>query len=107
LLPETVDLGFREAQILAKLAPELDRYGMEIEPFGGNTFVVKTLPSLLDNGKIPSIISQMVEKAAELGVNAETDTIMDECLMVMACHNAVRAHQRLSDVQIKSMLEAT
>jgi DNA mismatch repair protein MutL len=105
LLPETVDLGFREAQILAKLAPELDRYGMEIEPFGGNTFVVKTLPSLLDNGKIPSIISQMVEKAAELGVNAETDTIMDECLMVMACHNAVRAHQRLSDVQIKSMLE--
>ena len=30
---------------------------------------------------------------------------MDGCLMVMACHNAIRAHQRLGDAHIKAMLE--
>jgi DNA mismatch repair protein MutL len=105
LLPETIDLGFREAQILEKLAPELDRYGLEIEPFGGNTFVVKSMPTLLYSGDIPAMITELVEKAAELGVHAPMDTLLDECLMVMACHNAIRAHQRLGEAQIKAMLE--
>jgi DNA mismatch repair protein MutL len=105
LLPETIDLGFREAQILERLAPELDRYGLEIEPFGGNTFVVKAIPTLLDSGDIPALVTQLVEKTAEIGVGAELETILDKCLMVMACHNAIRAHQQLTDMQIKAMLE--
>jgi len=104
LMPETIDLGFREAQILEKVAPEMDRYGLEIEPFGGNTFVVKAVPTLLDSSEIPAMITQLVEKTAEIGVAAEMASILDGCLMVMACHNAVRAHQQLSDVQIKAML---
>jgi DNA mismatch repair protein MutL len=105
LMPETIDLGFREAQILEKLAPELDRYGLEIEPFGGNTFVVKAVPTLLDNAGIPELVTQIAEKTAEIGVGAEMETIMDACLMLMACHNAIRAHQQLSEKQIKAMLE--
>ena len=105
LLPETIDLGFREAQILEKLVPELDRYGLEIEPFGGNTFVVKAVPTLLDSGGISALVTQLVEKTAEIGVGAEMETIMDGCIMVMACHNAIRAHQQLTEDQIKAMLE--
>ena len=105
LLPETIDLGFREAQILEKLVPELDRYGLEIEPFGGNTFVVKAVPILLHSGGISALVTQLVEKTAEIGVGAEMETIMDGCIMVMACHNAIRAHQQLTEVQIKAMLE--
>ena len=105
LLPETIDLGFRETQILEKLAPELDRFGLEIEPFGGNTFVVKAVPTLLDSSGISGMVTQLVEKTAEIGVGAELETILDECLMVMACHHAIRAHQRLTETQIKAMLE--
>ena len=104
LLPETIDLGFQEAQILEKLAPELDRYGLEIEPFGGNTFVVKSMPTLLHSGDIPALITALVEKTAEIGIHAGLEKILDECLMVMACHNAIRAHQRLNEAQIKAML---
>ena len=40
------------------------------------------------------------------GVSKEDiGTILDGCLMVMACHHAIRAHQRLSDVQITAMLD--
>ena len=104
LMPETIDLGFREAQILERLAPELDRYGLEIEPFGGNTFVVKAIPTLLDSGDIPALVLQLVEKTVEIGVGAELESILDGCLMVMACHHAIRANQQLSEAQIKAML---
>ncbi len=105
LLPETIDLGFRETQILEKLAPELDRFGFEIEHFGGNTFVVKAVPTLLDHAAISGLVTQLVEKTAEIGVGAEMETILDACLMVMACHNAIRAHHRLTETQIKVMME--
>ena len=104
LLPETIDLGFREAQILHKLSPALDRYGLEIEPFGGNTFVVKALPALLDSSNLAGLVTQLVEETAEIGVSAEMETIMDGCLKVLACHNAIRAHQQLTQAQIKAML---
>ena len=105
LLPETIDLGFREAQILEKLAPQLEPYGLEIEPFGGNTFVIKAIPTLLDSSDIPALVTELVEKTADIGVTAEMDTILDGCLMVMACHHAIRAHQRLDEAQIKAMFE--
>ena len=49
LIPETIDLGYREAKILEKLIPDLNELGLEIEPFGGDTFVVKSVPALLKN----------------------------------------------------------
>lgn len=105
LMPETIDVGFREAQILERLAPELDRYGLEIEPFGGTTFVVKAIPTLLDSGDISNLVVQLVEKTAQIDAEAELESILDECLMVMACHHAIRAHQQLSGAQIEAMLE--
>ena len=41
LVPETIELGFREAGVLAEILPDLKELGLEVEPFGGNTFVVK------------------------------------------------------------------
>jgi DNA mismatch repair protein MutL len=67
--------------------------------------VVKAMPTLLNSGDIAGLITEIVEKTAEIGIHAQLDKILDGCLMVMACHNAIRAHQRLSDAQIKAMLE--
>ncbi len=47
LVPESVELGYREAGVLEKLIPDLAELGLDIEPFGGNTFVVKSVPPLL------------------------------------------------------------
>jgi DNA mismatch repair protein MutL len=105
LMPETVDLGFEEARILEPLIPRLDALGLELEPFGGTTFVIKSIPVLLDDRRIGPIVTELVEKAAEIGLESDPETILDTCRMVMACHNAVRANQRLQPEQITRMLE--
>jgi DNA mismatch repair protein MutL len=105
LLPETVELGFEEARILEALIPRLDALGLELEPFGGTTFVVKSIPVLLDNRQVARIITEMVEKAAEIGLESDPEVVLKACRMVMACHNAVRANQRLGSEQMTRMLE--
>ncbi len=104
LMPETVELGFAEAPILEKLIPRLDEMGLEIEPFGGTTFVVKSVPVLLDDQNIEQVVTELVDKAGEIGLQNGLEKVMDRCRMVMACHNAIRANQRLTEAQIQQML---
>jgi len=100
-----VELGFAEAQILETLIPRLDALGLELEPFGGTTFVVKSVPVLLDDRHIGRVITELVEKAAEIDLESDPEQILDACRMVMACHNAVRANQHLTREQIAHMLK--
>lgn len=104
LIPETIDLGYREAKILERLIPNLFNLGLEISPFGGDTFVVKAVPLLLKNKEIKPLVIEMVEKAAQIGFSSGMETVLDQCLELMACHGAIRANQRLSDKEIQELL---
>jgi DNA mismatch repair protein MutL len=105
LIPETIDLGYREADILTKLIPDLKELGLAIEPFGGNTFVVKTVPALLGNREVKPLVIEIVEKMAQIGFTPGLEKAIDQCLLLMACHGAIRANQHLSDRQIKELLD--
>jgi DNA mismatch repair protein MutL len=105
LIPETFDLGYREGKILEKLIPDLNELGLEIEPFGGDTFVVKSVPALLKDRAVKPLVIEMVEKMAQIGFTPGLEKAIDACLMLMACHGAIRGNQRLSDKEIKGLLE--
>lgn len=104
LLPETIDLPYQEAEILTRILPELQKYGLEVEPFGGNTFVVKSLPALLSGREVKPLIIEIVEKLAETGFSAGISDAVDKCLIIMACHGSIKANQHLSNEQIQAIL---
>jgi len=104
LVPETVELGYREACVLEKMIPQLKDIGLDIEPFGGNTFVVKAVPVLLSGREVKPVLIEIVEKIAETGAAPGLDTALDQARMVMACHAAIRANQTLSGTQIRGLL---
>jgi DNA mismatch repair protein MutL len=105
LIPETIDLNYREAAVLDKLIPELSAIGFEIEPFGGDTFVIKSVPALLGEREIKSLVVEMVEKWIEDGSGDVAEKAMDDGIKLIACHGAIRANQRITDMEIKAMLE--
>jgi len=104
LVPETIELGYREAGVLEKLIPQLSELGLEIEPFGGNTFVVKAVPVLLAGREIKPVLIEIVEKIAETGAASGLGEALDQSHTVLACHAAIRANQALSQTQIKGLL---
>ncbi|MBN1930823.1 MAG: DNA mismatch repair endonuclease MutL [Desulfobacterales bacterium] len=104
LIPETIDLGYREAQLLERLIPDLLSMGLEIEPFGGHTFAVKSIPALLSGRDVKSLVVEIIEKIAGLGVTKDLKKTIDPCLMLMACHGAIRAGQNLTIEEIKALI---
>ena len=104
LVPESIELGYREAGVLEKIIPDLASLGLDIEPFGGNTFVIKSIPPQLAERDAKSLVVDIVEKIVEIGFSSGLAELLAECRMVMACHGAIRANQALSNAQIKGLL---
>ncbi|MDY6791468.1 MAG: DNA mismatch repair endonuclease MutL [Thermodesulfobacteriota bacterium] len=105
LIPETIDMGYLEAEMLTGLIPEFEKFGLEMEHFGGNTFVVKSVPGILSGKPVKPLIMEMVEKMIQTGFSPGLEKAMDELMISMACHSAIRANQPLTDAQIKGLLD--
>ncbi len=105
LMPETVELGYRQAPAMEKLLPELNSMGFEIEHFGGETFAVKSVPSELAERQIAPLIADIAEAAESTGGGGGMADLIEQCIIVMACHGAIRANQALSQQEMSSLLK--
>jgi DNA mismatch repair protein MutL len=105
LIPERLELSHREAGILDTLLKDLGDIGVEIEPFGGRTYLVRSVPDILAGKPVGPLVMEIIEKVAEIGLASGLHRAVDECLIIMACHGAIRARERLSDEQMKALLK--
>ncbi len=104
LVPETVELGFREAQALEILVPHLGELGLDVEPFGGGTMVVKSIPGFLAGRDIRPLLIEMAEMASSSAGPTDPQEVLDFCRQRAACHGAIRAGQALSPAQMQALL---
>ncbi|MBU0993619.1 MAG: DNA mismatch repair endonuclease MutL [Proteobacteria bacterium] len=105
LVPETLELGYQEAALLEKLIPNLQLLGVEVEPFGGNTFIIKSVPALLADREIKPVVIEMVEKMLDADFSKGLEEKLDQCLIIMACHSVIRARQPLTEKEMRVLLE--
>lgn len=105
LIPETLECGIRETRILEAVIPDLHEYGLDIELFGRNTFVIKAIPALLPPSEARNLVCDIMDRLSENEHAAPSADRVDACLKLMACHGAIRAGQPLSFEQIKSLIQ--
>lgn len=105
LIPENFDLNPSEVDILKNYLQELEKFGFEIEHFGGNTFVTKAKPVLFAN-KVPmkSFIMDLINDVLNQGHMSTLQDKLEHTLASMACHHAIRAHHLLNKDQMSGLL---
>ena len=104
LVPETVDLGFQEAQVIQSLMPHLRELGFGVEPFGGSTVVVKSVPGFLAGREVRPLLVEIAEAASATEGLPKPDEALDVCRQRAACHGAIRAGQTLTVEQMQKLL---
>jgi DNA mismatch repair protein MutL len=104
LIPVRIETSLKDGRILLENIDQITRMGFELEHFGGNSFLLRSAPSALVNVDWESFIADLIPvlgKDSTLNV----DKTLDDLLILMACHGAIKAGQRLSQREMTSLLE--
>ncbi len=101
LSPLTLELTPRQAETLASQPKALVELGFEIEPFGGETYLVRAVPAMLAEGDIAQAVADILDELAEGG---EVEMVGEKALVTLVCHSAVRAGKTLSLEEMRDLI---
>lgn len=105
MMPLTMMFGHREALVLENKLDEMRSMGFEIEPFGKDTFVVRTIPALIAEKNYEQILRDTVEELAELTATRRLLVQRDAIITTTACKMAVKAGDRLAPEEMIRLIE--
>lgn len=107
LLPATLELSPAQSAALNDLKPILDRVGVSCEPIGPRTIAVHSFPTFLfERGVEPhEFLMPLFEKVEADGLPPGREEALHEVLDMMACKAAIKAGDKLSEVEIRDLLK--
>lgn len=105
LFPVSIELSHREQAVLEDALDMLHQYGLELEPFGGTTYLLKAVPALLTKADYKKLLYDIIDQLSENTNSISIEQKLDEVLILMACHASIRAHQRLQREQIAALFQ--
>ncbi|NLX19997.1 MAG: DNA mismatch repair endonuclease MutL [Desulfobulbus sp.] len=107
LFPVTVELTPTQAETLERRVEEVTALGLQVEPFGENTWVIKGVPSLMRHVEPIGLLLEILD-ALRGSIQQESGRpvpqAIDDVLASMACKAAVKAGNRLQPVEMLALL---
>jgi DNA mismatch repair protein MutL len=104
LVPVTVHVSEREADMVEVHAARLDSLGISCDRSGPQTVVIRKVPTLLQQADMKRLLQDVLSELASDGKSAKIESEMDEVLSTMACHGSVRANRQLNIAEMNALL---
>ncbi len=102
LLPLQFELSSGEKRILEQKGGVLWKLGIQLEHFGGSTFILRTVPVMLDRLNWKEFLPELIASLDEVGFDEER--VFEAAIATMACHGAIRAQDTVTDSEISALL---
>lgn len=101
-VPLTLELPPAWRGRLEEIRPSLEEAGFNLEPFGDNSYILRSVPFPLEGGGergIHDFLEELLQGEPEPGLENR-----ERVLRTMACHQAVKARQPLSSAEAGQLL---
>ena len=105
LTPLLIDLSPAERQALIPHAATLEKFGLEIEEFGGDSVRLSALPAVLDPTECEAAIRALAGDLEGLDRGSRVEEALRRIAATMACHAAVKANYPLTMEKMRYILE--
>ena len=102
--PVVVTLSGSQRQIVEEISEHLRQIGFEIEPFGGNEYVIKVVPTELFGISEKEMLFDIIDQYSLEGKKATPDTVLSK-LATMACKAAIKGNMNISLLEAKALIE--
>jgi DNA mismatch repair protein MutL len=98
-----LELTRREMDTLERIASLLDELGIEIEPFGSQTFLIRTLPASLPAQDAVDLVTTLLQEGSQIRGNENEQR--ERLAMKAACTSAIKAGDPLTMEQAQRLLD--
>jgi DNA mismatch repair protein MutL len=105
LAPVLIELSPAQRQSLAPHAATLERFGLEIEEFGGDSVRLCAVPAVLDPSACEAAVRALAEDLEGLDRGSRVEDALRRIAATMACHAAVKANYPLTMEKMRYILE--
>ncbi|HJU04783.1 MAG TPA: DNA mismatch repair endonuclease MutL [Nitrospiraceae bacterium] len=105
LIPESIEAPPHGAVLLGQHLSDLAKLGLDIEPFGGTSFVIRSVPALLGRVDYAGLVHDLVDDLAQWNSTTSLEARVRPILASLACHAAVRAGRPMEPLEMKRLIE--
>jgi DNA mismatch repair protein MutL len=105
LVPMVLDLAPSACQALINRTAELERFGFELEGFGGGTINVTAVPALLKIEDSSKALLALADDLEGLDRGAQVQDALQRIAATTACHAAVKANYPLTYEKMTHILD--
>lgn len=104
LVPQQLELSKEELALISENSEIFENLGFEIEPFGGNTFVVQAVPAFLSREDIDVVIKGVLDDIINKKNPSKLQGKTEEIITYMSCRSAIKFGQKLSLDEMQALI---
>jgi DNA mismatch repair protein MutL len=105
LIPETVNLNYAQFKVVSDRSPLFADLGFEIETFGGQTIILRSVPLTLVNLNYQQIIVDLIDQFINFETFKDPAEIKEAFITTMACRTAVKAGDNLNHLEMEALVK--
>lgn len=104
LLPVHIKLDFAQMAEFEEHSHEFLNLGLEVEKFGEDSVVVRSVPRFLASVNLESLIADLISDLSTHGRSESALKLHEHVCATMACHSSIRAGQKMNLEEIQALL---
>lgn len=105
MVPHNYEASNEELALLEALAPALARAGFEAEPFGGNNWVIQSVPVLFEKLNVPAFLRDLLDDVGQGDLPKQVERLLDKINARASCRAAVKAGDPLNTNEMQRLVD--
>lgn len=105
LIPLTLTYSSSEYVLIESYREQLAACGVFLEPFGHNSFIVRSHPQWFPKGEEATIIEEMIKQVLTMK-KVDIKQLREKAAIMMSCKQSIKANQFLCNDEIFALLES-
>jgi DNA mismatch repair protein MutL len=104
LLPETIELGARDATFVRNVLPTLARLGVGLSEFGERTFLLDALPPMVKAPDARGFVVTLIDELKAAGEGVNSLRLGEDVVAKTVCRHAVKANDPLAGPELENLV---
>lgn len=105
LTPLQIEFTSSEVMLVEDNLEVFEKLGFEIEPFGGNTFIINGVPSFLAGEDVDQVVRGVLDDISNEKAPSKLQGRIEEIVNYMACRSAIKFGQRLNLPEMQALIQ--